>query len=184
MKENCVFILLQFLEDIWGTRIIASESTDQFYFTVINKEINKEGNTWRSTHSQELENSSSELLFSQMCMIYRDETSLGFWLACLSVLSCFDTLNLEATCLSPSLSPATSPNPGILPLIFILVCVSKEKQTLKKIRPETQSFIFTWNCEWLHLFKLQPLRREKYDRITGIFFCSFKTQMNSSDPWG
>lgn len=85
MKENCVFLPLQFLEEISGRRIIASESTAQFYFTVkvSCKEINKEGNnTWRSTHSQELEKSSHELLFSQTSIIYRHETSLRF-LACM-----------------------------------------------------------------------------------------------------
>lgn len=54
----------------------------QFTVNVSCKEINNEGNTWRSTHFQELEKSSTELLCSQMCIIYRDETSLRF-LACI-----------------------------------------------------------------------------------------------------
>lgn len=47
------------------------------------------GNTWRSTHFQELEKSSSGLLFFQMCMICRDETSLRFLACMLKTLKLF-----------------------------------------------------------------------------------------------
>lgn len=138
MKENFVFLPLQFLENIYGRRISASESSAQFYFTVkvSCKEINKEGNTWRSTHSQELEKSSSELLFSQMCIIYRGETSLRFLACiCLSPLSCFDTLNLEVTLTSffPSpYSPLPPPQPWHSSPYFCLGWCQQVKLNIKK----------------------------------------------------
>lgn len=97
------------------------------------KEINKEGNTWRSTHSQELEKSSSELLFSQMCIIYRDETSLRFLTCiCLSPLSCFDTLNLEVRLTSFFPSPYFAPPALAFFPLFLSGLVSASKTKHKK----------------------------------------------------
>lgn len=60
----------------------------QFMVNVSRKEINKEGNTWRSAHFQQVEKSPS-LLFYQMCIIYRDETLLKFLVRMFKVFKLF-----------------------------------------------------------------------------------------------
>lgn len=155
----------------------------QFTVNVSRKEINKEGNTRRSTHFQELEKSSSELLFSQMCIIYRDETSLRFLACMLKPLQLF-WKSTPGSYICFHFFPFFFPPFIFFPLVLSAFLACSGKPNIKKInniRPETLSFIFTRSTEWSHLFKLQPLRREKHGRKTGSFFCSFKTRMNSSD---
>lgn len=143
------------------------------------------GNTWRSTHFQELEKSSSGLLFFQMCMICRDETSLRFLACMLKTLKLFWNFKPGSYVCFRFFMFIFS-----LPLFFHLIpeCLfslfhQQGKPNIKKKRLKL-SFIFRQSSEWSHLFKLQPLRREKDGRITGSFFCSFETWMNSSDPQG